>query len=344
MTNFAAQTLSPDGLGSETLSIRRARTMLQSAMGPAIAAALRDPAVIEIMVNPDGVLRLDVLGQGRVETGVCIAPEQVERIVRLVASHARAETHAERPIVSAELPSHGPAGGERFEGVLPPVARGPCFAIRKPASRVHTLDDYVSDGIVTREGAARLREAVHARHNMLVVGGTSSGKTTLANALLAELTALDERVVLIEDTRELQSPVPDTVALRTRPGFVTIADLVRSTLRLRPDRIIVGEVRGPEALDMLKAWNTGHPGGIATIHANGARAALHRLESLVQESVVTVPRSLIAEAIDVIVFMSGRGVGRRISSIARLQGLDPASGHYRLEHLVPSTEHTGDQL
>ena len=105
---------------------------------------------------------------------------------------------------------------------------------------------------------------------------------------------LDERVILIEDTRELQSPAPDTVALRTRVGSVTLADLVRSTLRLRPDRIIVGEVRGPEALDMLKAWNTGHPGGIATVHANSARAALHRLEQLVQESVVTVPRRLIA--------------------------------------------------
>lgn len=330
------------GQAGETLSATRRRVMLHSAMGPEIEAALRNPRVIEIMVNPDGALRLDILGEGLVDTGVRIAAEQIERIVRLVASGTRGEVHASRPIVSAELPAHTAGAGERFEGVLPPVSSGPCFAIRKAAARIHTLGDYVADGFISVQGAAVLREAVLDRRNMLVVGGTSSGKTTLANALLAELTAMDERVILIEDTRELQCPVPDTVALRTRPGFVTIADLVRSTLRLRPDRIIVGEVRGPEALEMLKAWNTGHPGGIATIHANGAAAALHRIESLVQEAVVTVPRRLIADAIDLIVFISGRGLARRVSTIARLDGLDAKSGDYCLSNLLPpsSTQET----
>lgn len=317
--------------GEETAARRRA--MLRTAMGPAIEAALGDPRVIEIMVNPDGALRVDVLGEGRVDTDVHIAPEQVERIIRLVASHARAEVHAASPIVSAELPPHGEGAGERFEGVLPPVSLAPCFSIRKPAARIHTLADYVADGIMPVEAAEMLRAAVLDHRSILVVGGTSSGKTTLANALLAEMAALDERLVLIEDTRELQSPAPDTVALRTRQGVATIADLVRSTLRLRPDRIIVGEVRGPEALDMLKAWNTGHPGGIATIHANGASAALHRLEGLVQEAVVTVPRHLIAEAIDLIVVISGRGLARRISAIASLEGFDPVRGEYRLHEL-----------
>ncbi|WP_395334020.1 P-type conjugative transfer ATPase TrbB [Novosphingobium sp. BL-8H] len=307
--------------------------MLRTAMGPAIEAALGDPRVIEIMVNPDGTLRVDLLGEGRVDTDVRLAAEQVERIIRLVASHARAEVHADSPIVSAELPPHGEGAGERFEGVLPPVSLAPCFSIRKPAARIHTLADYVAEDIMTPEAAEILRMAVLDRRNVLVVGGTSSGKTTLANALLAEIAALDERVVLIEDTRELQCPAPDTVALRTRQGVATIADLVRSTLRLRPDRIIVGEVRGPEALDMLKAWNTGHPGGIATIHANGASAALHRLEGLVQEAVVTVPRHLIAEAIDLIVVISGRGLARRISAIATLDGFDAVSGEYRLHEL-----------
>jgi type IV secretion system protein VirB11 len=322
--------------GDEAAARRRA--MLRTAMGPAIETALGDPRVIEIMVNPDGALRVDVLGEGRVDTDVRISPEQVERIIRLVASHARAEVHADSPIVSAELPPHGEGAGERFEGVLPPVSLAPCFSIRKPAARIHTLTDYVADGIMTPEAAEILRTAVLDRRNILVVGGTSSGKTTLANALLAEMALLDERVMLIEDTRELQCPAPDTVALRTRPGVATIADLVRSTLRLRPDRIIVGEVRGPEALDMLKAWNTGHPGGIATIHANGASAALHRLEGLVQEAVVTVPRYLIAEAVDLIVVISGRGPARRISAIATLEGFDRASGDYRLHELCfPAT-------
>ncbi|OJU16594.1 MULTISPECIES: P-type conjugative transfer ATPase TrbB [unclassified Sphingomonas] len=312
----------------------RRRAMLRSAMGPAIAAALADPLVIEIMVNPDGRLRLDRLGEGRSDTGSVIDPAQVERIIRLVASHARSEVHSSAPIVSAELPPHGEGAGERFEGVLPPVSLAPCFSIRKPAARIYTLMDYVTDGIMPAGIARQLSLAVVDRMNILVAGGTSSGKTTLANALLAEMAHLDERVILIEDTRELQCAAPDVVALRTRTGSVTMGDLVRSTLRLRPDRIIVGEVRGREALDMLKAWNTGHPGGIATVHANSATAALYRLEQLVQESVVTVPRRLIAEAIDMIVFISGRGRGRRVSSIARVTGVDP-DGSYSVIDLTP---------
>lgn len=327
---------------SGTASADRRRGMLRTAMGPAIAEALADPLVVEIMVNPDGTLRLDRLGEGRTDTGVRMDPAQVERIVRLVASHARAEVHSEAPIVSAELPPHieGRAG-ERFEGVLPPVALGPCFAIRKPAERLYSLDDYVRDGMMSQAAADRLKAAVVQRFNILVAGGTSSGKTTLANALLAEMAWVDERVMLIEDTRELQSPAPDTVALRTRPGIVSMADLVRSTLRLRPDRIIVGEVRGPEALDMLKAWNTGHPGGIATVHANSAASALYRIEQLVQEAVVTVPRRLIAEAIDLIVFISGRGLHRRIDTIARVAGLDP-DGNYGLANLLNPSQHQGE--
>ena len=271
-----------------------------------------------------------------------MTPEQVERIVRLVASHARAEVHHEAPIVSAELPPHleGQAG-ERFGGVLPPVATGPCFSIRKPAERLYTLRDYVADGIMSAEMARLLATAVVDRRNILVAGGTSSGKTTLANALLAEMADLDERVILIEDTRELQCAAPDVVALRTRAGHVGMADLVRSTLRLRPDRIVIGEVRGREALDMLKAWNTGHPGGIATVHANSALAALYRIEQLVQESVVTVPRALIAEAIDLIVFIAGRGLARRIDTLALVEGLDPA-GAYAIRDLDPQPPSQGD--
>ncbi|PXA86597.1 P-type conjugative transfer ATPase TrbB [Nostoc sp. 3335mG] len=316
--------------------------MLRTAMGSGIAAALSDPRVIEIMVNPDGALRLDVLGEGRVETGIVMPSEQVERIIRLVASHARAEIHSDAPIISSELPPHAEGkAGERFEGILPPVATGPCFSIRKPAERLYRLIDYVTDGLMSPDAARILSLAVVERRNIVVAGGTSSGKTTLANALLAEMAGLDERVILIEDTRELQSPAADTVALRTRSHMVSMADLVRSTLRLRPDRIVVGEVRGPEALDMLKAWNTGHPGGIATVHANSAPAALTRIEQLVQEAVVTVPRRLIAEAIDLIVFISGRGIQRRITSIARLTGVDPDGG-YGLVNILPADQSQGD--
>ncbi|WP_225769627.1 P-type conjugative transfer ATPase TrbB [Inquilinus sp. Marseille-Q2685] len=320
-------------LGSAEAQDRR-RTMLRTAMGPAIAAALADPAVVEVMVNPDGALRLDRLGDGRIDTGARLGAAEVERIIRIVASSVRAEVHAGRPVVSAELPETG----ERFEGVLPPVSTAPCFSIRKPAARVFSLQDYVADGILSPLQAEALRRAVESRRNIVVAGGTSSGKTTLANALLAELARLDERVILIEDTRELNCPAPDCVRLRTRPGVASLSDLVRSTLRLRPDRIIIGEVRGGEALDLLKAWGTGHPGGIATVHANSARGALYRLEQLIQEAVVTVPRRLVADAVDLVVFLRGRGTGRRVETIAEVTGLD-ADGDYAIADLVPHRLH-----
>lgn len=320
--------------GSNTIAQGRRHAMLRTAMGPAIGDALADPRVVEIMVNPDGALRLDLLGEGRVDTDVQVAPAEAERIIRLVASHVRAEAHPGAPIVSAELPE----GGERFEGLLPPVARAPCFSIRKPARRIHRLIEYVSGGIMSADIALALSTAVVERKNILVAGGTSSGKTTLANALLAEMAVLGERIIIIEDTRELQCAAPDTVTLRTRPGIVTMADLVRSTLRLRPDRIIVGEVRGGEALDMLKAWNTGHPGGIATVHANSARSALYRIEQLVAEGVVTVPRRLIAEAIDMVIFIAGRGTGRSIEAVAHVRGLDPDGDYALTDFAVPRSK------
>ncbi|MBS4047016.1 MAG: P-type conjugative transfer ATPase TrbB [Alphaproteobacteria bacterium] len=308
--------------------------MLRTALGQAITMALNDPAVIEVMVNPDGVLRLDRLPEGIVETGIQLMPAEVERIIRLVASHVHAEIHAGNPILSAELPPHEPGlAGERFEAIVPPVSLGPCFAIRKPAAKVFTLKDYVSDRMMTLCQADLLRRAVREHKNIVIAGGTSSGKTTLANALLAEIAQMRERVILIEDRRELQCAAPDKVPLRTIPGVVLLNALVRSAMGLRPTRIIVGEVRGPEALDLLKAWNTGHPGGLATVHANSARATPYRLEQLIQEAVITVPRSLIVEAVDLIVFIAGRGLGRRVETIAQLDGIEP-DGTYRLTELL----------
>jgi type IV secretion system protein TrbB len=177
--------------------------------------------------------------------------------------------------------------------------------------------------------AETLRSAVADRRNILVAGGTSTGKTTLTNALLAEVAKSSDRVVLIEDTRELQCAAPNLVALRTRDGVASLSDLVRSSLRLRPDRIPIGEVRGAEALDLLKAWGTGHPGGIGTIHAGSARGALWRMEQLIQEAVVTVPRTLIAETIQIIPVLAGRGSERRLAELAHVEGLG-SDGDYVL--------------
>ncbi|UYN97985.1 MAG: P-type conjugative transfer ATPase TrbB [Enhydrobacter sp.] len=306
--------------------------MLRTALGPAIAAWLEDPAVVEVMLNPDGRLWVDRLSTGLAETGQHLAAADGERIVRLVAHHVGAEVHAGSPRVSAELPETG----ERFEGLLPPVVTAPTFAIRKPAVAVFSLEDYVASGIMTAAEACSLREAVAQRRNILVAGGTSTGKTTLANALLAEIAKTSDRVVLIEDTRELQCRAPNLVALRTKDGVASLSDLVRSSLRLRPDRIPIGEVRGAEALDLLKAWGTGHPGGIGTIHAGTALGALRRLEQLIQEAVVTVPRALIAETIDLIAVLSGRGTARRLTELGRVEGL-ASNGDYALTLLGDQT-------
>ena len=252
------------------------------------------------MLNPDGRLWIDRLSGGLEDSGRTMSAADGERIVRLVAHHVGAEVHAERRASRPSCPrresgSRAVAARRRGAGLCDPQARRRRLHPRRLCRRRH------HDG---RPGAA-LRAAVAERKNILVAGGTSTGKTTLTNALLAEIAGTSDRVVLIEDTRELQCRAPNLVALRTKDGVASLSDLVRSSLRLRPDRIPIGEVRGAEALDLLKAWGTGHPGGIGTIHAGTALGAMRRLEQLIQEAVVTVPRALIAETIDLVAVLRG---------------------------------------
>ena len=327
-------------MGIEPVKIEarsRGARMLRTAMGASISTWLADPQVIEIMLNPDGRLWVDRLGMGLSDSGDRLTAADGERIIRLVAHHVGAEVHSDAPRVSAELPE----SGERFEGLLPPVVAAPTFAIRKPAIAVFLLEDYAGAGIMSVQEAATLRSGVADRLNILVAGGTGTGKTTLTNALLAEVARTTDRVVLIEDTRELQCRAPNLVAMRTKDGVASLSDLVRSSLRLRPDRIPIGEVRGAEALDLLKAWGTGHPGGIGTIHAGSAMGALRRMEQLIQEAVVTVPRALIAETINLVAVLVRDGTGRRLAELARVDGLDPVTGDYRL---IPATQTQGDPL
>ena len=325
-------------LSSRTAAISRGARMLRTALGPAIATWLEDPSVVEVMLNPDGRLWVDRLTEGLTDTNERLSAADGERIIRLVAHHVGAEVHPGSPRVSAELPE----AGERFEGLIPPVVAAPAFAIRKPAVAVFTLDDYVTAGIMSADEADALRRAVERRRNVLVAGGTSTGKTTLVNALLAEVAKTSDRVVLIEDTRELQCKAPNLVALRTKDGVASLSDLVRSSLRLRPDRIPIGEVRGAEALDLLKAWGTGHPGGIGTIHAGSALGALRRLEQLIQEAVITVPRALIVETIDLIAVLAGRGSERRLAELAAIEELGP-NGDYVIVSTASSSAAPGEK-
>jgi type IV secretion system protein TrbB len=301
-------------------SARRLHAMLQTAFCPAARDALEDPATIEVMVNPDGRLWTETAAGGLASTEHQLSAADRERVVRLVAANLGAGNPGGACLVSAELRETG----ARFEGILPPVSTAPCFSIRKLGATQFRLADYVTQGALSPSLADSLRGLVQARANILIASGTSSGRTSLANALFAEGAFSGERIVLLEDIRELTCPAANLVALRTQGTHVTLRDLVRSTLRLRPDRILVGEVRGGEALDLLKAWNTGHPGGLTTLHANSATGALLRLEQLTAEATHEPPRELIGEAIDAVVFMTRTGGARRVEDAVRVSRFDGA--------------------
>lgn len=299
--------------------VERKLEALRHALGPAILAALVEPAVVEILVNPDGRLVLDRIGQGREDTTLRLDADACERVIRLVADYVGDPVTREDPRLSGVLP----VTGERFQAFLPPVTKGPAFSIRKRPAVIWKLDDYVRDGVMTDRQASVLRLAVSERRNLLISGGTGSGKTTLANALLAEPAFAGDRVFLIEDTPELQCSAWDLVATLTRrfPRPIRVADLVRDALRMRPDRIVVGEMRdGAAAFETLKAWNTGHPGRLSTIHANSPADALSRLEDLIAEVSTTVPRRAIAQAVDVVVQIERNQTGRRVTGIIQIFG------------------------
>ena len=313
-----------NGLTASEEQAKRLREKLERELGETIVSALYDAKVVEVMLNADGALWTDTLGEGMRDTGAQMSAMQAENLLRTIASALEIVVNADHPILEGVLP----VDGSRFAGVLPPVSARPIFSIRKRASLIFTLDDYVRNGICTEAQASTLREALAERKNVLVVGSTGSGKTTLANALLDHISVVDrdQRVVVIEDTAELQCNAPNYVALKTSDG-VDMTRLLRTTLRLRPDRIVVGEVRGAEALALLKAWNTGHPGGVATVHANNALAGLIRLEQLIAEANVQPQPQLIAEAVDVLVSIVRTPSGRRINEIVRVNGFSPARGY-----------------
>lgn len=318
-------------MSEPSVSAARRLEALRHALGADILDALADPAVVEVMANPDGRLILDRLGEGRRDTGRRLTAEDRERAIRLVADFGGEMTGRDRPRLSGVLPG----GGERFQAVLPPVSSAPAFSIRKRASVVWTLKDYVRDGVMSAAQADAVRAAVVERRNILISGGTGSGKTTLANAILAEPAFAADRVFLIEDTAELQCAAWDLVAVLTRrgPEAIGVADLVRDALRMRPDRIVIGEMRdGAAALETLKSWNTGHPGGLSTLHANSAEDVLRRLEDLIGEVALQTPRRLIGQSVDRILHISRTKDGRCVDALLGVDG--EANGAYRVERLA----------
>lgn len=314
--------------------LKRLLKKLRGELGKVVIDALEDPSVIEIMLNSDGALWIERHGQGMQRVGSMTAPN-AESLMGTIADALHTVVTRDNPILEGELP----LDGSRFEGLLPPIVAHPTFTIRKKASIVFTLDDYVEQGIMSLEQKAAIESAIQRRANILVVGGTGSGKTTLTNAIIDGITKAcpDDRLVIIEDTAEIQCKAENSVILRASVD-VDMLRLLRATMRLRPDRILVGEVRGGEALALLKAWNTGHPGGVATVHANGAHAGLIRLEQLIAETGAAGNMTpLIAEAVDLVIAIEKVKGGRRIKEIIEVNGINE-SGSYKTRVIETETK------
>ena len=303
--------------------IRRNLDKLRREMGDNIRNAMDDNKVIEIMLNPDGKVWTDKIGVG-MEFLCYMSPVQSLQMLGTVAHMLGTVINYHNPKVEGELPGDG----SRVEGVIPPIVPNPSFNIRKKASAVFSLEEYVKSGRATNQDIHTLCEAITARKNILVVGGTGTGKTTFVNAIINEMKLLTphHRLLILEDTLELQCSMDNFVSMRTTSDM-SMQDLLKITMRQRPDRIIIGEVRGKEALDMLKAWNTGHPGGVCTVHANDARAGLLRIEQLISEVSQSPMRELIAEAIDVVAFLvRDPHIGPKLSELVAVDGF--SEGQY----------------
>lgn len=303
-------------------------SLLEISLGKKIMEYMNDKDIIEIMKNDDGKVFGDSLTKG--EFYICdMDSVAAENIVKLVANHVNQEVTPENPLVSAELPG----SGFSFEGNIPPVSKTSAFNIRKHSSLIFTLDDYVNSKIMTQEQANVIKRGIKDRKNILVVGGTKSGKTTLCNALLEEIAQYNQRVIIIQDTNELQCNCENVLYLRATET-VPIRRLLTSTLRRTPTRIVIGEVRDGAALNILKAWNTGHPGGVCTLHADSAERGLLQLESYIMEVSRDPQRDTIARTVNMVINLQLDGLSRKVKEIIELEGYDYDTRKYLFRQIA----------
>lgn len=308
---------------------------LERDLGPVILKALREPSTIEVMVNADGKIWQEQLGSSMRCIG-SLSPAKSEAVIKTVSGYHNKEATRLKPVIEGELPIKTASPSlPRFAGSLPPVVPDPVFAIRIGAATVFSLADYVAKDIMTEDQSLLIQAAINARRNILVTGGTGSGKTTLLNAIIKHMVINDpvERIVIIEDTNEIQCSAENFVQFHTSlDADMTL--LLKTTLRMRPDRILVGEVRGAEALDLLMAWNTGHEGGVATLHANNARAGLTRLATLISmnQSAPRLIEPLIGEAVHIIVHIAKTSQGRKVKEIIEISGYE--GNQYRIKEPI----------
>lgn len=276
--------------------------------------------IIEVMLNSDGNIWTDTLEHGMSKTSATFSPDAALLLMSSVATYNGSIINKAHPLLKASLP-----WGQRFQAMIPPIVSSPVFTIRKHSSKRYSLEDYVPLRM-TAQCADMLRDALCRRLNIIISGGTGSGKTTLGSAMLCELSMLcpEDRVIIMEDTSELVCHNTNKVNELAANG-VSMRELLAANLRMRPDRIILGETRGPEALDLLKSWNTGHPGGICTLHSNSALSALARFEQLTLEAQdinIAYLRSLISDAVDIIVHTERDSkIGPRVMQIVRVNGM-----------------------
>lgn len=300
---------------------------IKNNFGSNVVAALGDREVIEIMLNDDGQLFIERFGSGMEQVGT-VDPHRAENAIRFIASMLKVEISETRPTVQGELP----LDDSRFQAMIPPTVKKPAFSIRKKPWQVYTLADYVKAGNLSPKALGIIEGAIVAHKNIVVAGGTGSGKTTFGNAIIEGIARLtpDDRLVIIEDTRELQPKSQNVLSMKTS-DTVSMNDLLKISLRLRPDRILVGEVRDEAAMTMVNAWNTGHPGGLVTLHANSAEDTLGRIEDMIiMGNKTPVPRT-IGQAIDVVIFMAKALGVRRVTEIVEV-GYDAIRRDYTFEN------------
>ncbi|WP_226669065.1 P-type conjugative transfer ATPase TrbB [Microbulbifer aggregans] len=307
----------------------RLQAKLGRELGPIICNALENDRVLEIMANPDGKLWIEEFGKAPYIAGE-IPPSHLQSILGTIAASINSACNRENPVVEGVLP----IGGHRFAGVHHAnTGTSNCaFAIRKKPTRVFSLDEYVGTGTITSEQKGIIDKAITEKWNILVVGGTGSGKTTLTNGVLSRVNDLcpDDRIFLVEDTQEIICRQKNTVQITTS-DYLSSYGALKLALRFRPDRVMFGEVRDGVALDLLKAWNTGHPGGVCTLHANSSEEALERLSEMIQEKCSGDFRSLIGRSVDLCLFIQkspSSASGRIVRDLIKVERFDKDRGEF----------------
>lgn len=317
----------------EDVSMDRAFEALLNSMGPGILRYMEDPDIYEIILNPDQRVWVDSFEKGSIDTGMKISPATSKRMIYDIAAISGQVILPDLPILEAEVPLSPHFDSFRFNGVLPRIVEAPIFNIRKHPKRVLTLEEYVAQGVMTEHQREIIVQEIHAKKNIIVAGSTGSGKTTFLNAILAEISKLSDRIVMIEDTKELNCLAKNHVALKTTPSANMVA-LLRTTLRMSPKRIVVGEIRNEEALTLLDAWSTGHRGGCSTLHSDSAYDTLLRLETLTSRVSVNPQQITLGRAVDMVVYLEYSGLKRSVKEIIRVEKYDPIKQEYIIEKVV----------